>query len=188
MPLYIIHALKELPLIKKKMEKNRELLQQHSSGISTVLPEFKDKDKQTKYVNSLLQSNIDLARRYLKLKNCLAYTNAVSKITIDGLTYSVVELITIRKEMGNEVDRTYSSLNDRQGHALLGRYGSGAAKDGPTLVCYYDAQRKSADEKKWYDFWTKIDAELEIFNARTFLLDPETGKPIDSGDPEAAVD
>lgn len=178
--MYIIHALKELKLIVKKIDKNREKLREASSGITTILPEYKDKNKQTRFVEGLLQSNLDLAARYLKLKNCLAYTNAVSKITINGRTYSVTELIAIRKEIGGIIDRTYSAISDDTGKLLLSRYGGagGQGKDAANIVYYYDAARKSEEEKKWYDFYTKIDAELEIFNARTFLLDPETREPI----------
>ena len=53
------------------------------------------------------------------------------------------------------------------------QYNRSADKDGNTVVQYYDEAKKKARYDKWYEFVSKITSELEIFNARTKLMDPE---------------
>ena len=67
----------------------------------------------------------------------------------------------------------YECLNDSNGKSLLAQYNRGNDKDGVSVVLYYDEAKKKARYDKWYDFVTKITSELEIFNARTKLMDPE---------------
>ena len=133
---------------------------------------------------------LDLIERQRWLKRCIAFTNAVSKIEIDGFTYSVTELLAIKSEArsvsyGGRRTATetnpardqsccvYECLNDSNGKSLLAQYNRGNDKDGVSVVLYYDEAKKKARYDKWYDFVTKITSELEIFNARTKLMDPE---------------
>ena len=112
------------------------------------------------------------------------------KIEIDGFTYSVTELLAIKSEARSvsyggrrtaaetnpardQSCCVYECLNDGNGKSLLAQYNRGNDKDGVSVVLYYDEAKKKARYDKWYDFVTKITSELEIFNARTKLMDPE---------------
>ena len=65
-------------------------------------------------------------------------------------------------------------LNDSNAKALMMQYNRGNSdKDSCSVVLYYDEAKKKARYNKWYEFVSKITSELEIFNARTKLLDPE---------------
>ena len=68
----------------------------------------------------------------------------------------------------------YECLNDSNAKALMMQYNRGNSdKDSCSVVLYYDEAKKKARYNKWYEFVSKITSELEIFNARTKLLDPE---------------
>lgn len=190
--MYIISALHEIPILTKRIEKQKEDLRKYSSSISNWTPEFGSAEAQRKEVEALLQSTLDLIDRQRWLKRCIAFTNSVSKLEIDGLTYSIAELLAIKSEARSTSygdrrgtpatdpsrDQTcsvYDCLCDANGKALLAQYNKNAnnEKDGSTVVLYYDEAKKKARYDKWYDFVTKITSELEIFNARTKLLDPD---------------
>lgn len=188
--MYIISALHEIPILTKRIEKQKEDLTKYASSIQNFTPEFGSADAQKKEVESLLQSTLDLIERQRWLKRCIAFTNAVSKIEIDGYTYSVTELLAIKSEARNVTyggrkmtvetnparDQTcsvYDCLNDTNGKLLLSQYNRGGDKSDNAVVLYYDEAKKKARYDKWYDFVTKITSELEIFNARTKLMDPE---------------
>ena len=188
--MYIISALHEIPILTKRIEKQKEDLKKYASGISNWIPEFGSVEAQKKEVESLLQSTLDLIERQRWLKRCIAFTNAVSKIEIDGYTYSVTELLAIKAEARSVsygarkptidtnpsrdlVCGVYECLNDSHGRELLMQYNRSADKDGNTVVQYYDEAKKKARYDKWYEFVSKITSELEIFNARTKLMDPE---------------
>ena len=96
--MYIISALHEIPILTKRIEKQKEDLTKYASSISNFTPEFGSAEAQRKEVEKLLQSTLDLIERQRWLKRCIAFTNAVSKIEIDGFTYSVTELLAIKSE------------------------------------------------------------------------------------------
>ena len=188
--MYIISALHEIPILTKRIEKQKEDLSKYASSISNFTPEFGSAEAQRKEVEKLLQSTLDLIERQRWLKRCIAFTNAVSKIEIDGFTYSVTELLAIKSEARSvsyggrrtaaetnpardQSCCVYECLNDGNGKSLLAQYNRGNDKDGVSVVLYYDEAKKKARYDKWYDFVTKITSELEIFNARTKLMDPE---------------
>lgn len=188
--MYIISALHEIPILTKRIEKQKEDLTKYASSISNFTPEFGSADAQKKEVEKLLQSTLDLIERQRWLKRCIAFTNAVSKIEIDGYTYSVTELLAIKAEaksisyggrkMSMETNpardqscSVYECLNDTNGKSLLAQYNRGNDKDSNSVVLYYDEAKRKARYDKWYDFVSKITSELEIFNARTKLMNPE---------------
>ena len=162
--MYIISALHEIPILTKRIEKQKEDLTKYASSISNFTPEFGTAEAQRKEVEKLLQSTLDLIERQRWLKRCIAFTNAVSKIEIDGFTYSVTELLAIKSEARSV------SYGGRRTAAE-----TNPARDQSCCVyeCLNDEAKKKARYDKWYDFVTKITSELEIFNARTKLMDPE---------------
>lgn len=173
---YIINALKELPVLKKRLEKTRSKLTEYSSGTTNMVPYFKDKAEQTKQVQALMDSAADITKRYLNLKRCIAYTNAVSTLEIEGRTFSITELIAIHKEMGYEMEMVYASVNDRNAKKTMS--GLNTSSNDITTVLYYDQKELDKKAESWFTFYKKITAELEIFNARTLLLDVKTGLPL----------
>ena len=98
--IYIVEALHELPILHDRINKNKEKLQEYSSGVSNITPVFGTEQEQRNYVAALMQSTKALLERYLWLKRCIAYTNAMSKVEICKRAYSIVELISLRQDMG----------------------------------------------------------------------------------------
>lgn len=182
--MYIINALHEIPILAKRIEEQKEQIQKYASNISGYR-EFDSEDKQKEAVMSLVKSTIDLIKRLRWLKKCIAFTNSVSKLTIEGNTYSVSELLAIKNEMrssdafGRRDDKSsakdlvrgvYERLDDSYG---IKRFREFSGDKSVSIVRYYDEARKNAELNKLYDFLSKITPELEIFNARTPLMDPD---------------
>lgn len=187
--MYIITALHEIPILAKRIEKQKEEIRKYASNMVGCI-DFSSVEEQKKAVKSLVQSTIALVERMRWLKKCVAFTNAVSKINIDGYTYSVTELIAIKNELkssnafikkyqSGETDPSrdlicsvYDCLNSQHAIEMLQRIGRDKDKDG-SIVLFYDEGVKNREYEKRYEFSTKITSELEIFNARTKLLDPD---------------
>ena len=185
--IYIVEALHELPILRDRIDKNKAKLQEYSSGVSNITPVFGTEQDQRIYVASLLQSTKALVERYLWLKRCIAYTNVMSKVEICKRSYSVVELISLRHEMGEVMTSVYDCLSLRTGERLYAKLTAGAAQQAgssdsgktPLMspVAFYDEARKNKDKDEWFEFCGKITAALEIFNARTYLMDPNEPEP-----------
>ncbi len=188
--MYIITALHEIPILAKRIEKQKEEIRKYASNMAGCIY-FGSIDEQKKAVKSLVQSTIALVERMRWLKKCVAFTNAVSKITIDGYTYSVTELIAMKNELrsnnafvrsysgGKETDpardlicSVYGCLSNQHAVEMLQKFGRDKDKEG-SIVLFYDEGVKNREYDKRYEFSTKITSELEIFNARTKLLDPD---------------
>ena len=178
--IYIVEALHELPIVKDRIEKNKQKLFEYSSGVSNITPVFGSEAEQQKYVAALLQSNKALIERYLWLKRCISFTNAISKIEIGKYKYSITELISIKQEIGDLMTSVYDSLSMNTGERMFTRMSgnvqqaSGDGKSGqPSPIPYYDEALKNKSKDEWFEFCNKISSTLEIFNARTYLLDPD---------------
>lgn len=189
--MYIINALHEIPILAKRIENQKEDIRKYASNM-TGCCDFSSVEAQKDAVKSLVQSTIALVERMRWLKKCVAFTNSVSKIEIDGFTYSVTELIAIKSEIRGsnafnkryggftpETDPArdlmcsiYNCLNNQHGMEMVQKIGRDKEKEN-LITLFYDEDRKNREYQKWYDFSTKITAELEIFNARTKLMDPD---------------
>lgn len=184
--MYVINALHEIPILAKRIEEQKEQIRKYASNVSGYR-EFDSEEKQKEEVMALVRSTVDLVERQRWLKRCVAFTNAVSKLTIEGKTHSVAELLVIKNEMrcsdafgrrdhddkGSTIDQVrsvYECLNDSYG---LRRQRELAGDKNISVVLYYDEGRKKAELNKHYDFVSKITSELEIFNARALLMDPD---------------
>lgn len=183
--MYIVEALHEIPVLADRIEKCKKQIREYSSGVSNMVPQFKTEQAQRKQVASLLQSALDLTNRLLHLKRCIAFTNAVSIVEIDGFKYSVTELIALRQNGGRNgravkdtVNEVYDSQCDHQGRVLMSQFGSQQKNDSeaPKVVLYYDEAERNAKREAWYNFASKITSTLEVFNARTKLIDPDDFK------------
>lgn len=185
--IYIVEALHELPILHDRINKNKEKLQEYSSGVSNITPVFGTEQEQRNYVAALMQSTKALLERYLWLKRCIAYTNAMSKVEICKRAYSIVELISLRQEMGGVMSSVYDCLSLRTGERMYAKLTAGTAQQaGPSdggkaplmsPILFYDEAKKNREKDEWFEFCGKITSALEIFNARTYLLDPDEAVP-----------
>lgn len=171
----IVEGLKRLGVIAKRMANNIQSINQYASIVSNERPLFGDEKTQRKEVQALIQSNIDLHKEYLKLKNRIERTNLQTVVEIQGVEYTISDLLVLDRSLRNLVTGTYEALNTNHAQSRLGQMGMRGAHvaAGETLRVehMYDEKDKNKQLKVWNDLFDNISARLEVINATTPLLD-----------------
>lgn len=168
----VVEGMKTLRIIEKKMASNAADIQRYASQVNTERPLFETEDKQKQAIKELIQSNVDLMKRYLTLKTRIEYTNLMTVIDMDGDKYSISELLVIERKLAAMMFATYNSLNDKEGSSRL-RSGYQPIQSGeqPHVVRFYKEEDKREQSRKWQDLMNNITVRLEVINATTPLLD-----------------
>lgn len=165
----LIEAMKQLKVIEKRMAKNVQQITKYASIPSNEKSPFGTEDQQKKEVRSLLQSNNDLTKEYLRLKNCIDRTNLNTTIQIDGISYTLVDLLTLKRKLANGMINTYEALNDSYSISKIrGIYNQDKSV---TTVYLYDEEDKNNNIRKWQDLADNIESRLEVINATTDLVE-----------------
>ena len=168
----IIDALKDLPLIEKKIIKNIELINKYASYGSHVGAAFEGESEQKKEVSSLVQANNDLVDNLLSLRKRLNITNATVEVTIEKLTYTVAEWIAFRQTGGRLLLDTYNNLNINKGSNDINTQKVNLSDGVPVaIVRCFDEKSKNNNINEIQDVLDQIDATLEKVNATTDLVD-----------------
>jgi predicted ribosome quality control (RQC) complex YloA/Tae2 family protein len=169
----LIEALKNLKTIQKRIEKNCGMIGEYAAYVSVETPAFETEDKQRQEVASLVQSNLDLIKEFLRLKTAIEFTNLNTKVTIGSREHSISELITIRRTSGAFVPATYGALNNRVAMQKLQNVYKTAGGVNPTepakLIPLYSEADKNKALAAWDEFFSAIDGKLEVVNAETEL-------------------
>ena len=166
----IIEGMKELKLIEKKMMANCQKIEQYSSTVSTERPFFENEKTQTKEVEQLVQANLDLGDRYLQIKRLIERTNLEITAEFDGKTYTLSDLLVIKRRMGERMMDTYKSLSSKYADARLKLAPKDADGKLGVVVRLYDERKRNTEISKLLDFMSNIDARLEVINATTDLV------------------
>ena len=166
----LIEAMKERKIVEKRMEKNREQITQYSSGLSNEKEIFGSEQKQIDEVKSLLQANVDLFNRYLYLKRSIERTNLETKVEFSVGTYSISELLAIKRRLQHSVINTFKALNTQSAEARM-RTIKIPDNVEVKVVRYYREEEKNLLLKSWMEFFENIDGRLEVVNATTDLID-----------------
>ena len=168
----IIEALKEFPLIQKKIDKKVALIEKYSAELDNGSQSFAfgTEEAQKQEVKSLIQSVDDLVIYESKLRQRLALTNASTLVTIGEQKASITEWIALReKGLYNKIKAT-TALNDQKARTEISRT-SFDPETGIKIVRFYDEKKKN----ERYDLLTtvqaSIDSVLEMVNATTDLVD-----------------
>ncbi len=166
----LIEGMKELKLLEKRMRDNTEKITKYSSGLSNEKETFGSEKKQRLEVSSLIQSNIDLFKHYLKLKTAIEKTNINTTIHFNDIgEFNLVELLAIRRRMSQPVLNTFHALTTREADNKM-RVARIPENVEVQVVRYYDEEEKNNQLRKWMDFFDAIDGKLEVVNATTPLL------------------
>lgn len=166
----LIEGMKELKLIEKRMEKNREQITQYSSGLSNEKEIFGSERQQIAEVKSLLQSNVDLFNRYLHLKKSIERTNLETKVEFSVGTYTISELLAIKRRLQHGMINTFKALNTQSAEARM-RMIKIPDNVEVKVVRYYQEEEKNHLLKAWMEFFENIDGRLEVVNATTDLIE-----------------
>lgn len=169
----LIEGMKQLKVIEKRMKSNAERINQYAAIVSSERPIFNTEVEQRKQVQSLIQANTDLAGEYLTLKKRVDFTNIQVRVSISKESYSISDLLQIRRVVGALMKGTYAALNDRlaEQRLIATRVSSGQTGEKPPRVeRMYDETEKYGGMQKWQDLLDEIETRLEVINATTELL------------------
>lgn len=164
----IVEGIKELTVILKRMEKNNKQITEYSALPDNERMHFGNKDAQSKEIKKLIQANIDLAKNYINIKQRVEKTNLATQVEINGKTYTISELLVLKRTLAKVLVATYKSLNDSQARL---RVNQTRGEKQPIIEKFYDEHEKNEGERFWDDLYHTIDSRLEVINATTDLLD-----------------
>lgn len=165
----IVEAMKELKLTEKKMNKNNDSIQKYSSQPSNERPYFQDEATQRKEVKNLVQSNKDLLSNYLELKKRIEKTNLETIVEMDGVKYTISDLLVLKRRLAKIMIDSFDSMNDKNAkHGLMSMRGT---DNTVKIERFYDERERMDGLRKWQDFYDNIDSRLEVVNATTDIIE-----------------
>lgn len=169
----IIEALKELPLIDKKIAKNIEFIKKYSAAVNNgrVQLFFADEATQKAQVQGFIQSNVDLIARKAALRRQLSLTNATVQVTISGQRKTIAEWIEYRQHGLDFMKSTYGALDDTNANRVAMQTPNTNPAVGVTVVRFYEEEKKNQALAQVLDTQNSIDTSLEITNATTDLVE-----------------
>ena len=166
----IVEGLKRLRIIEKRLKSNRESITRYSSMVNTERPLFENEDKQRKEVTSLIQSCQDLVKEYLETKKRIEHTNLKVTVEIGGVSYTISDLLAIKRKLAILMIKTYNSLNDTAGENRL-RHANLVEGKTPHVVRFYKEETRNEGLQIWQDLYDNIESRLEVVNATTDLIE-----------------
>jgi len=169
-PATIIEGMKDLKLVEKKMEQNSMRILEYSSLCSTEQPKFGSVEEQTKQVRELVQSNLDLATRYMEIKRAIERTNLATKVVFNDKEYTVSDLLVLKRKLEPMIIKTYSSLSDLTAKQRQPSFQRVAGDQVVTVKQLYDEKSKYEALNKWHELFNAITGRLEVVNATTNLI------------------
>jgi hypothetical protein len=166
----ITEAMKELKLIEKKMMRNNDSIQKYSSQSSHERTFFPTAEEQKKEIKNLLHSNYDLMQNYLSLKQKIEKTNLEVSVEMDGKSYTLSELLVLKRKLAKLMAQSYQSMNDENAKVNIQSFRF-SGSETPKVERFYDEREKNEGLRKWQDFYDNIDSRLEVINATTDLVE-----------------
>lgn len=166
----LIEAMKKLRVIEKRMADNSHKIEEYSAFVSTERLPFETEEAQKKELRSRIQANTDLMTEYLGLKRAIERTNLAVQVEIGGTSYTISDLLTLKRRLGALMMETYLSLNTGQADRRVSRM---ATLEGtvPQVVRLYKEDEKNENLRKWQDLLDNIDSRLEVVNATTDIVE-----------------
>lgn len=168
----IIEALKELPLIEKRIMSNVQKIATYAAGVETgnsTGAAFDSVATQRKELASLIQANEDLVKQRALLRRRLYITNTTVEVEINGVKKTITEWIEYREKGFDLIERTYNALNELNAMNEL-RNTKVDPTVGAKVVKFYDEAHKNKLIEDNRAIRDQLDAKLEIINATTDLV------------------
>jgi phenylalanyl-tRNA synthetase alpha subunit len=166
----IIEGMKQLKVIEKRIQKNTQEITQYASMVNTERPSFDSDVEQKRQVESRIQANKDLLKEYLFLKRKIEYTNLNTVVEIGGVSYTISDLLVIKRHMAKAMLETYDALNLNAAQSRMQRGGyAGPTGEKIQAIAMYDEKTKNAGRREWQDLYDNINSRLEVINATTDL-------------------
>jgi len=167
----IIEALKEQKLIIQKINSNRENIQKYASGLNTEKLILGTEKDQKAELDSLLQSSEDLITRYIWLKTRVDYTNLKTIIELKGKSYSLAELLIMKRNTNDFRGNVLASFNVNAANMRKRQSTPAAGMPETVVVQFYDEKKIDQAKRDLMDFHGSIDGTLEVVNATSDLIE-----------------
>lgn len=168
----ITEGLKRMKRITEDlMPRNMQDITEYCALLDNRKPHFESAEEQRKRVRGLIQSNLDLASEYLRIKKLVDWTNMTTKADFGGKTYTLAELLVLKRKLGTAIVSTYRALNDSRARRELSGINSRDSQGKEVRIeTFYKEDEKNAGIRHWGDLLADIDARLETINATTELV------------------
>lgn len=165
----LIEALKQLKVVEKRMDSNSIKITKYSSIVSTERPAFENEEVQKTELKALTQANKDLLKIYLILKNKIDKTNLTITVSIDGVEYTINELLVLKRRLIQKMINTYQALNEEEAYDRFRKFASNDKE--AKIVRLYNEKDKNENLNFWQNLRDNIDSRLEVINATTDVIE-----------------
>ena len=167
----IIEGLKEIKELHRKADDLKDKVAQHCAIATIQTPEY---ENQGAKIKGWLQAHSDLMKEILRLRIAIQTTNLATEVPIElngkVVKKSIAEWIHRRRDLAKEELSIWSKLTDRGIVEGTGRSPSQDAID-IKIVRYFEPEKRDAMKDLYSKEPSTIDANLEIVNAVTDLIE-----------------
>lgn len=167
----IIEGMKELKVILKRINKNTEQISEYAALPDNERLHFGTRENQMKEIKKLIQANEDLVQTYLSLKQRIELTNLKTIVEINGVKYTISEMLVLKRVLAKTMVNTFNALNDTKARARVTSHSLARSEKAPIVEKYYDELDKTSGQRAWDDLYHTIDSRLEVINATTELME-----------------
>ncbi len=164
----MLEALKKIRVIEKEIGQNADSVRRYSSKVSIEVSPFGDNKTQKDKIRSLIQSTKDLEIEYRTLKKRITYTNLFVSRIIDGVSYTLDDLLIMKRKTTDMIVKVINSLSRLQGENSLRSFSSD--KNAVVELMYLE-QDKLSELKYYQDLINYIDSVLDVTLATQSLLE-----------------
>lgn len=170
----VIQAMKQVKANKDQIADLQAKIAQHCANLSFETPVYGSETP--KKIAGWIQSCRDLSRDNIKLLTAIARTNLETMVTINlggkDVTKTIAEWVWRRREYAKLDGDIFRRLTDRglKEGQLPSSVPGGAAIEAK-IVRHYDPEQRDIMLAMYQSEPSKIDAELEVINAITDLVE-----------------
>jgi len=163
----LTEGMRELKLIQQKMADNTRRITRYASSPKDRKPIMGDETTQKKEVQSLIQSNMDLAKDAVELKRRIDKTNLEVEVEIEGIKAPIHDHLYMFRHVVDNKRATFAACNDSFGQSSsMGRKGA-----DPDIDRFYDEKQVNDQLRKIDEYKSRVISRLEVINATTELVD-----------------
>ena len=174
----ITEALAELKTIVKRIEKKREYVRAYTTRYEGMKDPLEKDGGSPEVIKREVQAIHDLLDRIVEIRTGIQRTNLETSLTVEGVTRSIAEWLTWRKECSDGAARFISNLRTQIASARqeATRRGQGVVQAGlvasaPTDLVVNVSEGTLADDAELLEkVLGNLDGALSVINATTHVI------------------
>lgn len=176
----LTEALQEIKTINSRLLKKRSAIQQYIARDSKIIDPLQKDGGSEKYIEQERQAIRDLERRIVAIRTAIQRANLHSELTLAGITQSVAEWLTWRREiseqsrafltaMSTSIATTRAALQRRDRAVGIVQVND-AGGEVPQLTVNVDEKKLVGEQEQMEQVLGELDGKLSLFNA-TCMVD-----------------